>query len=108
MGSLRARRLCATLLAAAGFLLSARAQSPERASFQIENVGLPAIEESLVIRADSHGPGSERELRRAARAASEETARLGGGGRSYTAGRVIIRFNDGVAPGDRRAAARLA
>jgi hypothetical protein len=47
-------------------------------------------------------------LRRAARAASEKTARLGGGGRSYTAGRVIIRFNDGVAAADRRAAARLA
>ena len=108
MGSLRARSLCATLLAAAAFVLSAGAQSPKRSSLQIESVGLPAIEESLAISGEMRGPGSEQVLRRAARAASEKTARLGGGGRSYTAGRVIIRFNDGVAAADRRAAARLA
>src|SRR6185436_8556216 len=108
MGSLRARSLCATLLAAAAFVLSAGAQSPKRSSLQIESVGLPAIEESLAISGEMRGPGSEEVLRRAARAASEKTARLGGGGRSYTAGRVIIRFNDGVAAADRRAAARLA
>ena len=108
MGSLRARRVCAPLLAAWAFVLGAGAQSPEQSSLHIENVGLPAVEESLVIRSETHGAGSAQELRRAARAAADPMTRLGGGGRSYTAGRVIIRFNDGVAPDARRAAARLA
>jgi hypothetical protein len=63
MGSVRARSLCATLLAGAAFVLSARAQSPERSALQIENVGLPAIEESLAISGDMRGPGSEQVLR---------------------------------------------
>jgi serine protease len=95
-------------LAAWAFVLGAGAQSPEQSSLHIENVGLPAVEESLVIRSETHGAGSAQELRRAARAAADPMTRLGGGGRSYTAGRVIIRFNDGVAPDARRAAARLA
>src|SRR6185295_798391 len=107
MGSLRARSVCATLLAAA-VVLGARAQSPEQSSLHIENIGLAAVEESLAIRSETHGAGSAQELQRAARAAAEPMARIGGGGRSYTAGRVLIRFNDSVAPAARRAAARQA
>jgi serine protease len=92
----------------AGLVLGLRGQTRDSSRIFIQNVGLPAVEESLVLHSDAHGPGSAQELRRAARAAAEPMTRLGDGGRSYTAGRIIIRFNDDVAPEDRRRAARLA
>jgi serine protease len=104
----RARTLCVTSVVVAGLVLGVRGQTRDSSRIFIQSVGLPAVEESFVLLNDARGPGSAQELRRAARAAAEPMTRLGDGGRSYTAGRIIIKFNDDVAPEDRRRAARLA
>jgi serine protease len=104
----RARTLCVTFVVVAGLVLGVRGQTRDSSRIFIQSVGLPAVEESFVLLNDARGPGSAQELRRAARAAAEPMTRLGDGGRSYTAGRIIIKFNDDVAPEDRRRAARLA
>jgi serine protease len=104
----RARTLCVTFVVVAGLVLGVRGQTRDSSRIFIQSVGLPAVEESFVLLNDTRGPGSAQELRRAARAAAEPMTRLGDGGRSYTAGRIIIKFNDDVAPEDRRRAARLA
>jgi serine protease len=111
MGRFRARTLCATSIAAAAALVlavKAQSPSPQVQTLRIENVGLPAVEETFVLRNDARAPGSPAELRRAVRAAAEPLTRVSSSGRSYTAGRVIVRFRDDVGAADRQAAASLA
>ena len=114
MGRFRAafglRLICATSIGAAALVLGVNAQSPspQVQTLRMENVGLPAVEESFVLPVDTRAPGSPAELRRAVRIAAEPMTRAGTSGRSYTAGRVIVRFRDDVGAEDRQAAARLA
>jgi serine protease len=61
----------------------------------MENVGLPPIVEGAIWN-PLHEPGSAEALRRAARSTALESTRVGTSGRSYTPGRVIVRFHDDV------------
>src|SRR4029079_1470441 len=97
----RARPLGLALVFAAGLVLSLRGQSPPPpAALHIEYVGLPAIEEGAIW-TESREPGAAETVRRAARSTAQESTRVGASGRSYTPGRVIVRFRDGVTPQDR-------
>jgi serine protease len=96
----RARTAAATLVAATGLVLTLRGQAPEtRPSLQISDVGLPGIDEGVVWD-ESHTPSSDRA--RAARAAMTQTNAAGLSRRSYTPGKVIVRFRDEVPTDERR------
>src|SRR5580765_143289 len=101
MGVRRARTLNLAVAIAAGLVLSLRGQSPPPpARLQIENVGLPAIEEGAIWD-QVREPGAAQTIRRAARSTAQEATRVGASGRSYTPGRVIVRFRDEVSQQER-------
>src|SRR5438093_470456 len=102
----RARTAAATLIGATALVLTLRGQAPDvRPSLQIADVGLPGIDEGVVWD-ESHTPSSDRA--RAARAAMAHFNAAGVPGRSYVAGKVIVRFRDEVPADERRGLMRQA
>jgi serine protease len=89
-------------------VISLKAQLPDGPAFHIENIGLPAVEQNAAIQNEARTPGSIQELRRTARMMASPLTRVGKSGRSYSVGRVIVRFRDGIEPGARVAAAEAA
>jgi serine protease len=96
------RRLWAVLLIlfaiviAGGLVMRAQTQAP----FQFLNVGLPAANEDT-IQDQTHRPASPEAILRAAMHAPDDLARTGRGGRAFTAGRVILKFQDGISEATR-------
>src|SRR5438874_2892314 len=104
----RARTFGAALAGAAALVLSLEGQTATaRPPLDIQDVGLPAVEE--------HGTALWSEARANQRIALARTvtgagdsSRVGAFHRSYTPGRVIVRFRDEVSTPERRSVARLA
>src|SRR5262245_3247255 len=99
MGSLRARASLAALVFAAGVLV--HGQSSER-HLIFENLGLPGIDEGLIVD-ETHTPRAPEAQRRAA----TRTALHGDstrGSAPYVAGRLIVKFRDQATAADRQAA----
>src|SRR3954447_354574 len=91
MSRFRVRAAGAAVAIAAGLVLTLRGQSADGSRFQLlENVGLPAVDEGLIVR--------EARLRDPA----------GVIGATVRPGRVIVKFHDETAMTDRRAAVRAA
>ena len=81
MGGVRARTVCATVLVAAGLVLTLRGQTAGDWRLQIlEHVGLPAIDEGMIAD-ESHTPSSPETLRRAALLEALLQDRVGASGR---------------------------
>ena len=103
----RARTAAATLVASTALALTLKGQtlggSPP---LQIQNVGLPAVEELGAVWSESRVPWTLQA--RALRAASVEQTRAGVSGRSYATGRVIVRFRDSASAEERRRVLREA
>jgi serine protease len=89
MARFRAQVVCAAI-AVAGLVLTVRGQVADGGRFQLQNVGLPAVDEGLILRD----------------ARIQNRAAASGGG--YTPGRVVVRFRDEAAMPERRAAVRAA
>jgi serine protease len=91
------RRLCGFLLIpfaiviVCGWVVRGQSRTP----LVILNVGLPAANEDT-IQDQTHRPASPEAIRRAAIHAPDDLARTGRGGRVFTAGRVILKFRDGI------------
>src|SRR5438093_5632078 len=108
MRGFRALPVCATVLVAAGLVLTLRGQTAGDWRLQIlEHVGLPAIDEGMIVD-ESHTPSSPETLRRAALLEALLQDRAGASGGHYRPGRVIVKFRDEAAMPDRRAAVRAA
>jgi serine protease len=108
MSGFRARALCATLAVAGGLVIGLRGQAIVESSFAIlQNVGLTAVDEG-VIRDESHTPASEQTMRKRALMAALSTDRVSASGTRYRPDRLIVKFRDEVAMGDRKAALRAA
>src|SRR5882757_3368862 len=108
MGVVRARILCTAVAVVAGLVLAVRGQAPaSRSLLQLENIGLPAIEGGAIWDV-MREPGSAAAVRREARSTAQESTRTGTSGRSYTPGRVIVRFRDEVPQQDRLSVLRQA
>jgi len=108
MRGFRALPVCATVLVAAGLVLTLRGQTAGDWRLQIlEHVGLPAIDEGMIAD-ESHTPSSPETLRRAALLEALLQDRAGASGGHYRPGRVIVKFRDEAAMPDRRAAVRAA
>src|SRR3954470_16500451 len=91
MSRFRVRAAGAAVAIAAGLVLTLRGQSADGSRFQLlENVGLPAVDEGLIVR--------EARLR----------DRAGVIGATVRSGRVIVKFHDEAAMTERRAAVRAA
>ncbi len=108
MSGFRVRALCAVIAVAGGLVLSLRGQTVVESSFAIlQNVGLTAIDEG-VIRDESHTPASEQMVRKRALLAALSTDRVSASGARYRSDRLIVKFRDEAAMGDRKAALRAA
>jgi serine protease len=91
MGRFRARAAIAAIAIAGGLVLTLRGQIVDEVRFQLlAGVGLPAVDEGLILR--------EARLRE----------RPAASGAAFRPGRVIVKFRDEAAMGDRRAAVRAA
>jgi serine protease len=102
----RAAAVGGALAAAVALVLSARGQTPAAQDVAIQDVGLPAVEEGVILDSPRTPPGLRA---RAARAAAiTRSSRRGVSGRSYTPGKVIVRFRDDVSSDERRTIARSA
>jgi len=95
--------LCA--LAGSALILRGQSLGPTR-PLDIQDIGLPAVEQHIPLSVDAHAAGTTESLRRLA--AARDTGRVGNSGRVYTPGRVIARFRDEIGMPDRRRVARLA
>jgi serine protease len=104
---LRAGTFGAALIGAAALVLSLQGQtSNTRPALDIQNVGLAAVEEHTAVWSE---PRAERRLTlERTVAGAGDVSRLGAFHRSYTPGRVIVRFRDDVDAAERRSVARLA
>ncbi len=85
----------------AGLVVRGQTESP----LVILNVGLPAVNEDA-IPDDTHRPASPEAVRRAAIHAADDPVRVGGSGRPFGAGRVIVKFRDDASESARDAAVR--
>ena len=92
------------LTVAGGLVIGLRGQTPDDPRIVIlQNVGLPAVDEGLVID-ESHTPDASASARRAAiHAALLRTGQAGSGTR-YVPGRVLVRFRDEASAGARQSA----
>src|SRR5215208_4186778 len=103
MGRVRVQVACLTLAVACG-VLTLYGQSGDRHVI-IENLGLPAIDQGLLIHNLTHAPGTPEALRRInIREALREAG--GNGGARYAAGRLIVKFRDTATAEQRQAALR--
>src|SRR5438045_3663163 len=107
MGRFRARIVCATVMVAAGLVLTLRGQADGTRLQILQAVGLPAIDEG-VLQDDSHSPSSSETRQRTAFRQTLLADRVSATGTHYRPGRVIVRFRDEAAMPDRRAAVRAA
>src|SRR3954470_19753335 len=103
----RLRTCVAALVGAAALVLSLQGQTSTIRLLDIQNVGLPAVEQ--------HGTAVWSEARSEQRIALARTvtgaggaSRVGAFHRSHTPGRVIVKFRDAVDAPERRTVARLA
>ena len=101
MGSLCARLSCVALAIAAG-VFAVHGQSPTERHVILENVGLPAVDEGLIVD-ETHAPGTpEARKRSAMRAAlyrqSERPAVR------YVPGRLVVKFRDQATEAERLSA----
>ena len=103
----RGRTAAAAAVVAAALVLTVKGQTPAP-SLHIENIGLSAVEENTAIWSEARPGGRVDALKRAARETAARNSRVGASGRSYTPGRVIVRFHDEVPAAERRTVARLA
>ena len=90
MGRFRAQAVCAAIVVAGGLGLTLRGQDDDARLQVLQNVGLPAIDEGLLLR--------EARLQ----------DRVGASGARYRAGRVVVKFREEAAMPERRAAVRAA
>src|SRR4030095_9741021 len=99
----RSRAIFSALASAAALAtLVVRAQTADPNRYVIrENVGLPAIDEGVLVD-DSHTPDSDEARRRlAVRALLHADASASSSGAPYRRGRMIVKFKDGVSAADR-------
>jgi serine protease len=103
MGRLRVQVASFTLAVACG-VLTLYGQSGDRHVI-IENLGLPAIDQGLLVHNLTHAPGTAEALHRAN---IREALREDGGksGARYAAGRLIVKFRESASPEQRQAALR--
>src|SRR5205814_6878607 len=101
----RARTAAATIAAVATIVLTVGGQAPSVRPLEIQDVGLPAIQEGVVWDVN-RAPQMPQVLDRAALA--RQGSVVGASGRAYTPGRVIVRFRDGLSFDERRSIVRLA
>jgi serine protease len=88
----RARTLCVTFALAAGLVLGVGGQTRENPRFEIQFVGLPGIDEGLIV-GDRLTPGSPEVLNRKAFREAQPGAAVSSS-TGYMAGRVIVKFRD--------------
>lgn len=101
MSGFRARALV-TGAVAGGLMLSLHGQTMDDSRFVVlEHVGLPAVDEGVIVD-ETHTPGSPETRRRAAFRAAMQPGGGGVSGARYTPGKVIVRFRDGSAMQARR------
>src|SRR5438309_891280 len=98
------RRFLPLLVCAVG-LLSLVVRGQSRPAIAVLDVGLPAVNEGP-IPDESHRPNSPEALFRAAIRAADDPVRAGHSGRTFTAGRVIVKFKDETSDSAREAALR--
>jgi serine protease len=101
MGRFRVQVACIALIMALA-VLTATGQSAVERHVVMQNLGLPAIDEGLLVD-ETHAPGTVEARRRAGtRAALHDDG--GVASARYAAGRLIVKFRDETAPADRLAA----
>jgi len=103
MGSLRAR-ISAFALVGAATVLVVHGQSTVERHVILENVGLPAVYEGLIVD-ETHAPNTREARRRAATRAALHVQSERPAAR-YVAGRVVVRFHDRTSDADRLSAVR--
>ena len=106
MACFRARTACLALTIAGGLVLTLRGQVADETRLQIQAIGLPAIDEGLILD-QAHMRDSMIDQRSTLRAALVQD-RVASTGTLYRAGRVIVKFKDEAAMSDRRSAVRAA
>src|SRR4051812_35731792 len=101
MGRVRVQLAGITLAVLFG-VLTLSGQSGDRHVI-IENLGLPAVDEGLLIGDETHAPGTTEALRRIAK---REALREDGGKASarYAPGRLIVKFRENASAEERAAA----
>ena len=85
----------------AASVLAVRGQSPDERHVIFENLGLPAVDEGLIVD-ETHAPGTPEARRRA----STRVALQDASGRTrarYVAGRLVVKFRDQTSDADRMA-----
>jgi serine protease len=102
MGRVRVQVAALTLAVLFGALTLSGQSSSDRHVI-IENLGLPAVDEGLLINDETHAPGTAETLRRIA---TREAVRQDGGqsGARYAPGRLIVKFRENASPDERAAA----
>jgi len=103
MGSVRARGSCTAItIAIAASVLVVRGQTPVERHTIFENLGLPAVDEGLIVD-ETHAPNTPESRRRAStRAALHATSGRNSG--RYVAGRLVVKFRDQATEGERMSA----
>ena len=102
MGSLRARISCAALAVVAASVLIGHGQSTVERHVILENLGLPAVDEGLIVD-ETHAPNTPEARRRSAMRAALH--RLGERPASrYLASRVVVKFHEQTTDAARLAA----
>src|SRR5262245_39168279 len=103
----RARTFGAALIGAVVLVLSLKGQSNAHPPLDIQDVGLPAVEERGIAVWSEARSNQRLQLERTMTGAGD-SSRVGVFHRTYTPGRVIVRFRDDVAASERRSIARVA
>src|SRR5262245_53571093 len=103
----RARTFGAALIGAVVLVLSLKGQSNAHPPLDIQDVGLPAVEERGIAVWSEARSNQRLQLERTMTGAGD-SSRVGVFHRTYTPGRVIVRFRDDVAASERRGIARFA
>src|SRR3954467_16002457 len=102
----RAATFATALAGAAALVLSVKGQTTTLTPLDIQDVGLGAVEEHTAIWSEERA--AERLARARTTTGAGAASRVGAFHRSYTPGRVIVRFRDNVDMPERRSVARLA
>src|SRR5690349_16685893 len=102
MGHLRARVVWIALLLGVSVLVL-RGQSPDERHVILENLGLSAVDEGLLINDETHAPTAFLAHRRAAVRTAVEAQATSSAAR-FVPGRLIVKFKDQSTPAAREAA----
>ena len=103
----RARTFAAAPIGAVVLVLSLKGQSNAHPPLDIQDVGLPAVEEHGIALWSEARSNQRLQLERSMTGAGD-SSRVGVFHRTYTPGRVIVRFRDDVGAAERRSIARIA